>query len=248
MTGYIAALPMYDLPEIAQQNRGFWQRIESGLRTRGFDGTVEYLRPSVGEGPDDLLVQPNLLMSQTCWGPISRGVTPPLSILAQPDYSGYPGGNGPRYRSAIIATGAGEHLPPPEGQDYNLPVAELAKARFAYNDETSLSGMLALAEDVANETGSNAPFYAEKIASGGHRNSLAMVARGAADMAAVDCQTWALACEHEPAAKDLHIVGWTASRMGLPYVCNPAIDARLTQDLREVLIELGCFAPEVTAA
>ncbi len=67
-------------------------------------------------------------------------------------------------------------------------------------------------------------------------------------MAAVDCQTWALACEHEPAAKDLHIVGWTASRMGLPYVCNPAIDARLTQDLREVLIELGCFAPEVTAA
>ncbi len=248
MSDFYAALPMYDLPECAEENRAYWQSIQDGLRRKGFEGAVTYIRPSIGEGPSDLLTQPNLLMSQTCWGPISRGVTPPLTILAQPDYSGYFGGSGPQYRSAIIATGAGNHVPPPKDASAELPIEQLRSARFAYNDDTSLSGMLALAGDIADTTGTDAPFYREKIASGGHRQSIQMVANGDADTAAVDCQTWALASAYEPAAADVHIIGWTSLRMGLPYVCNPAINPNLAQNLREVLLGLGCIQPEVLAA
>ena len=60
--------------------------------------------------------------------------------------------------------------------------------------------------------------FSELIVSGGHRNSIRMVASGKADVAAMDCKTWALAQQFEPAAKALQVVGWTQKRKGLPFI------------------------------
>ncbi|MBV1866079.1 MAG: PhnD/SsuA/transferrin family substrate-binding protein [Rhodobacteraceae bacterium] len=247
MASFIAALPMYDWPECADETRSFWHRIENRLRGTGFDDTVGFIRPSLGEGPDNLLAAPDLLMSQTCWGPISRRITPPLTILAQPDYSAFTGGSGPFYRSAIIATGSGENLPVPPADKAALPLDDMRTARFAFNDETSLSGMLAVQEDFSAKTGENGAFYQTAMTSGGHQNSVRMVADATADFAAIDCRSWALACKYEPAAQGVHIIGWTAQRMGLPYVCSPRIDPERVAVLRSVLIGMGCFTPEITS-
>ena len=248
MAHFYAALPMYDMPECAAQNNAYWQGIDDRLRADGFTGRVTYLRPSIGEGPNNLLVHPNLLLSQTCWGPIWRGVTPRLTILAQPDYSRFSGGKGSYYRSAIIARGAGVNVPPPKDNTAVLPIEEMRRGRFAFNDETSLSGYLSIIDDVTKATKSDLPFYASSIASGSHRNSIKMVAGCEADFAALDCRTWALACEHEPAANDVHVIGWTSLRMGLPYVCSPKIKAGVVRSLRAILLETGCVAPAVMAA
>ena len=247
MASFIAALPMYDWIECADETRSLWHKIENMLRGAGFDDTVEFIRPSLGEGPENLLAASNLLMSQTCWGPISRGKTPPLTILAQPDYSAFIGGSGPLYRSAIIATGSGENLAVPPPDKAALPLDYMRTARFAFNDKTSLSGMLAVQEDFSAKTGENGLFRQTALVSGGHQNSVRMVAEATADIAAIDCRSWALACKYEPSAKGVHIIGWTAQRMGLPYVCSPRIDPAKVALLRSILIEMGCFKPETTS-
>ena len=92
--------------------------------------------------------------------------------------------------------------------------ALLIGQRLTYNAPDSMSGYLALERDLGG-----LDVFNERVISGGHRASIRMVANGDADVAAVDCKTWALALQHEPAARGLVVVGWTQKRKGLPYVC-----------------------------
>ena len=80
-----------------------------------------------------------------------------------------------------------------------------------------MSGIIALTRDLA-AMGENLDIFSERIESGGHRNSIVAVAEGMADVAAIDCRSWALARRFEFAAKAVRVVGWTARRKGLPYI------------------------------
>lgn len=62
--------------------------------------------------------------------------------------------------------------------------ADLAGARWAYNDRNSKSGWFSMAERCAPRPPEE--FFAELIASGSHLRSLELVASGAADAAAID--------------------------------------------------------------
>jgi ABC-type phosphate/phosphonate transport system substrate-binding protein len=93
--------------------------------------------------------------------------------------------------------------------------------RLAYNAPDSMSGYLALQRDLA-AAGLGMEIFSERIFSGGHRQSIRMVASGAADVATVDCKTWGLALKHEPAARELVVVGWTQKRLGLPFITAKA--------------------------
>jgi ABC-type phosphate/phosphonate transport system substrate-binding protein len=93
----------------------------------------------------------------------------------------------------------------------------LSGLRLAYNVADSMSGYMSLERDLQAQ-GSSLAVFSERIVSGGHRNSIRMVASGAADVATVDCKTWALALQYEPAAKELAVIGWTAKRKGLPFI------------------------------
>ncbi len=108
--------------------------------------------------------------------------------------------------------------------------------RLAVNGRESLSGFLALAEDVGDPDA----WARAVIETGSHRDSIRAVARGEADLAAIDCRSWALARRFEPCAKALVVVGWTAERLGLPYVSARGTDAGLVARLREALRDLGC--------
>lgn len=82
------------------------------------------------------------------------------------------------------------------------------------------------------------------VETGGHRASVRAVAEGRADLAAIDCRSWALALRHEPCARRLVVIGWTAERPGLPYVTGAHTDAATADRLRDTLIGMGCHPPQ----
>lgn len=216
----IASLPMYDWPECRPETLALWDRIRAGL-------------PGLPEGlttPADVHSHwrdPALVFSQTCWGPLSLGLIEALEPLAQPDYSAFEGGRGPFYRSALVMRQAAAG-----------GLADwLAGRRLAVNGTESLSGYLTLQKDLgaAPET-----LASELVVTGAHRASVRAVAEGRADIAAIDCRSWAMALAHEPCAKRLVVVGWTSERPGLPYVTSRATDPGLTSALRAHLLNIGC--------
>lgn len=231
---FVAALPMYDWPEVRQETDAFWAALRDELRRKGVNapehlarhnadlpvvpggiraGSCEAVAPDPSGLPPDALdlavlwQHPNLLFSQTCWGPLElwlKGVR----VVGQQDYSGIEGGDGEEYSSAIVMRRASRGT----GN-----VRDLSGLRLAYNAADSMSGYLALESDLKAQ-GSGLHIFGQLLETGGHRASLRAVAKGRADVAAIDAKTWALAQRFEPAARKLVVAGWTSRRKGLPFI------------------------------
>ncbi len=107
-------------------------------------------------------------------------------------------------------------LSPTDGKP-RIPLDLLRDKRFAFNSEDSMSGIIALTRDLA-AMGESLDIFAERVESGGHRQSIIAVAEGRADVATIDCRSWALAQRFEPRSRDVVVVGWTTRRLGLPYI------------------------------
>jgi ABC-type phosphate/phosphonate transport system substrate-binding protein len=231
----IAALPMYDWPEERAAVDAWYGR----LRAR-----VPVLPEALTRGRDPHRVwrDPGLVFGQTCWGPLLLGLADHLRVLAQPDYSDVPGGRGPFYRSALVARGRpadGGGVQPPAQPGAELPPLTAMLPRLAVNAQDSMSGWMALAQDAGDPRG----WAGSIVETGAHRESLRAVAAGRADLAAIDCRSWALARAHEPCARGLVVVGWTAERPGLPYVTARTTVDQLARRLAAALIEMGAHAP-----
>lgn len=223
-----------DAPESLARRNADMPPVEGGIR--GADGGL--VAPDPATLPQDTLDyptlwrHPRLLFAQTCWGPLeTTGLAEHVEVVGQPDYSGIEGGQGIFYSSAILMrrgspsplrggsggeAGRDESIPAADGRA-TLPLGRLHGVRLAYNEPHSMSGMLALARDLATQ-GYGLDIFSETLGTGGHRASVRAVAEGLADVAAVDCRSWALAQRFEPAARELAVVGWTARRKGLPFI------------------------------
>lgn len=238
----VAAFPMYDWPEVRAEVDAAWAAIRDRLRAAGIDAPERLARrnadlPAVPGGirdaggriiapdpaglpPDGfdlhtLWRHPALLVCQTCWGPMEAGLAPHVRVIGQPDYSPYEGGGGALYSSAIVMRRVDT---PSSGTLIDL----LRGARFAFNSRDSRSGCLALGEDL-DAAGEGLAIFSALVETGGHRASIRAVAEGRADVAAIDCRSWAMALRHEPAARTLRVAGWTGRRKGLPYIQAPAM-------------------------
>ncbi len=97
-----------------------------------------------------------------------------------------------------------------------------------------MSGYLALEQDLA-ALGESLALFSGRVETGGHRASVVAVAQGRADVAAIDCRSWALAQRFEPAARALAVVGWTARRKGLPFITAKATPPAVVAELKKVL-------------
>lgn len=237
MSALVAALPMYDWPERRQQVDAQWHGLRDHLRAHGVDAPDELERHT-----GDLLdfwKRPEILFSQTCWGPMEEGLADFVQVLGQPGYDGVEGGAGEFYSSAIVMraddVGEGDSVPAPQGGTALLPLALFEGRRFAYNVPDSLSGIIAISRDL-KAAGGEIEIFSELLATGGHRASIRAVAEGRADIAAIDCLSWALAQLHEPPAQKLAVIGWTARRKGLPFITAkntpPGVVAALRDGLR----------------
>lgn len=265
MSDFIAALPMYDWPEMRAEVDARWAQLRDRLRVMGVDAPVSVVRrngdmPAVSGGirnaaselvapdpatlpPDELHLptlwrHPRLLFGQTCWGPMeTTGLAGDVRVIGQPSYDGVEGGRGGDYSSAIVmrrGVVAGD-VPAPRGEAASVPLDLMRGKRFAFNSHDSMSGYVGISRDLA-ALGESLAIFPDLHESGGHRASIVAIAQGRADVATVDCQSWALAQRFEPAAKDVVVVGWTAKRKGLPYITSRTTPEAVVGVLVEALL------------
>ncbi len=286
---FIAALPMYDWPEARDGTDMEWERFRGWFREAGIDAPEEIVRrngemPPVpggildGEGrviapdpatlpPDDFDFQtlwkhPDLLLAQTCWGPMELGLAQHVTVVGQPSYNGMEGGKGIMYSSAIIMRVSenppwaeavrkraptrkaprsasapvrkGIDKPAPDDGAADIPLNLIRGQRFAYNSTDSMSGLIALTRDL-EAMGENLRIFAERIETGAHRASIRAVAEGRADLCTIDCRSWHLAERYEPASEAVQVVGWTAQRKGLPMITSRHTPPEIVEKLVEIL-------------
>ena len=211
----IAALQMYDWPEVAGRTDAFWAEIAAALRAEGVAAPPALSRP---DDPAAGWSDPALLLGQSCGLPYVSGRCGGAIPIARPVHAADGCGPG-TYRSALVCR-AGEEAP-----------LEAFRGRTAaINDYGSQSGCNALADAVR---GRGDAFFGRVLATGAHRASALAVARGRADIAAIDAVAWALFAEVEPAAHGrLAVLAWTAETPALPFITAPTNRARVPALLR----------------
>jgi ABC-type phosphate/phosphonate transport system substrate-binding protein len=219
----IAALPMYDLPEVAEETDALWRGLSSRLRAAGVEGVPQRLQR--GGDPCELWRSSRLLFAQTCGFPLMHDFAGKLTVVATPCYSAR-GCDGPNYRSLIVV----------RADDLRSSVAEFRGAVAAVNSEESHSGFNILRWRVAQE--GKAPFFARLERTGSHVSSLAAVRSGRADLAAIDCVTFALLERHRPSAlTGVRILEETAAAPGLPFVTATSTTVDELRLLRQALMD-----------
>ena len=203
---------MYDWPEERAEIDARWNRLASALVFEGFDPPNDLARH---RDVLDLWLSPDLLVGETCMYPLETVLAGKVRYVATPVHEA-PGCGAGTYRSAIVMRGRGSDVPVPSGSGPVLPA--LGGLTLAANMPDSMSGHVALVRDT--ETAGR-PQMESVVWTGSHRASVVAVAKGDADVAAIDCVSWALALKHEPAACELRVAGWTAERAALPLITAP---------------------------
>ena len=142
-----------------------------------------------------------------------------------------PYNHGPNYASLVLvrSTDTAQHL------------QDMYQTRVAVNSEDSQSGYHALrsliapiAQGLATQ---DAAFFSEVITSSSHRNSIALVAQGQADLCAIDCVTFSLLQAHAPAELTyLRILAHTQSAPCLPYITSLSSSPEMLKKLQLGLI------------
>ncbi len=204
MTGpRVAALPMYGVDRLAVER--FWDALASALREGGVTRVPERL-----DWPDDLprhWRDPNLLLSQTCGYPLVEGLDAAVRVVGTFRYDA-DGAEGTGYRSLVVV----------RDSDSARALTDLQGRAVAYNGRDSHSGTNALRALVA-PLATGGRFFGRTVESGAHRRSIDFVRDGHADVAAIDCVSFALIARHEPeAVAGLRVLARTAPAPGLPLV------------------------------
>src|SRR3954451_6940994 len=221
----IAALPMYDLPEIQEANDKLWRSVARRLRACGVAGVPASLSRDM---PDlsALWRDPRLLLAQTCGYPLVTGLGRAVRLVAVPIYD-FPGCTGWKHRSFIIAAAAAQAR----------PLAGFRGTVCAVNGFDSNSGMNLLRAAVA-PLAEGAPFFAGILETGSHPASLEAVADGRAALAAIDCVTHGHLARHRPAlVARTRIVGQTPASPNLPMITPGTTSPEALAALRDALAE-----------
>ncbi|MEK0083364.1 phosphate/phosphite/phosphonate ABC transporter substrate-binding protein [Benzoatithermus flavus] len=228
-----ASLPMYDLPELRAATDGWWAGLAAALVRQGFAPVPAGLDRS--EPIARVWHAPDLLLSQCCSRDLVTHLAGVVAPVALPSYR-VPGCGPGTYRSFLVV----------RRDDPRSDLAAFAGAVAAINYPGSHSGFVALAHTLARH-GLPERFLGRGRLTGSHRASLVAVAGGRADLAAVDCVTWALLAAADPALVGrLRILAESEPAPALPYVT--AI-ARPEEERRRLFaaLEETALAPDLAA-
>jgi ABC-type phosphate/phosphonate transport system substrate-binding protein len=221
-TQRIAALPMYDFSELKAAHDELWSAIGIYLTEAGLTETPVHL--TRGPNHAGLWTHPLLLLGQGCEYPLAKFFADRVRLVATPRYA-VPGCDGARYRSAIVV----------REDDPAQTLADLRDRRCAINERSSNSGMNLLRASIACVAGGT-QFFESVAVSGSHRKSVQMVAFGEADVAAVDCVSFAHFQHLYPSAvAPLRILCWTPASPSLPFITAAATSDTTLQTLRSSL-------------
>ncbi len=217
----IASLPMYDLPELQTATDALWAAIAARIpqAPKALTRTANL---------EKIWTDPDLLVAQTCGYPLVTSLAGKVALLATPCYDAT-GCEGPSYRSAIIT-----HVEEPANT-----LSALRGKICAVNSIDSNSGMNLLRAEIAPLVQNGEKFFARVVTTGSHASSVEAVADGHADVAAIDCITWALLQERRPTAlREIQLLGWTQSTPGLPFITSLRTDETTRRALIDALHDI----------
>ena len=218
----IASLAMYDMPWLEWANDALWAAIGRRLRASGIETVPARLERQ--RALMDVWRDPDLLLAQTCGYPLMTALGGQVTPIAAPVYA-WPGCSGARHCSLIVVA---------KGAPFQT-LADLRCSRVAMNGADSNSGMNLLRHAVAG-LAEDGRFFGAVTVTGSHLASLDHVARGAAEVAAIDCVTFGLAARHRPAlVAGLRVIGETATSPALPFVTRAGASADEVAVLRDAL-------------
>ena len=217
----LVQLPMYDWIETRLATNALWSCIHDALKRQGIASPETLDRD---QAPEFGWLSPQLLLSQTCGLPLIQELRGRVAVLGCFSWQGQPASG--EYHSVIIArdTLAIEKLSAPRGQ------------RVAINHASSYSGCLALKRWISLMA-KPAAVFSKVITTGSHRESVRAVTTGLADIAAIDCISWALAKRFDSTALSLKVVARTDDRPGLPLITSMRSSPSMLDGLRVALHE-----------
>ena len=213
-----AALPMYDFPALQDATDALWAAIRDRLRAQGFDAPEALTR---GGDLDAQWRDPKLLLGQTCGYPYWTRLRERLEVLAAPVYA-FEGCGEATHGSFLVA----------RNSDPRGAASQFRGARAAINAYDSNTGMNLFRAAIAPLAPSGR-FFSEVVVTGAHAASLAAVAGGAADIAAIDAVTFGLL-----RPEGVKIVGRTPLSPTLPFVTSRATPPALREALRAALRDM----------
>jgi ABC-type phosphate/phosphonate transport system substrate-binding protein len=227
----IAALPMYDFPQVRDAHDAFWTALAVRLKAAGLQDVPRQLSRDLGHF--DVWRHPALLFGQGCEYPLAKSFADLVRLVATPRYSA-PGCEGATCRSAIVAR-----------REEAGSLADFRGRRCVVNEIDSNSGMNLLRAAVAPLAG-GARYFASVAVSGSHRRSAQMVASGEADVAALDCVSFAHFQQLYPeVVAKLRVLSWTPASPSLPFITASSAGDATVQLLRSALA--GVFADDALA-
>jgi len=221
--GRLASLAMYVAPPpVEEATDALWAFLAHYLAEAGMAGVPGSLDRSISH--DDAWLRPDLLLSQTCGYPYVASLRGNVRLVATPCYA-YPGCDGPDMRSFVIVR-----------KDAGIAALEDLRGRSAaINSRDSNSGANLFRAAIA-PIARGPRFFDKVIETGGHAASIAAVAEGRADCAAVDCITYGHMARFAPDdLADIVVVAETPSGPGLPLITRASASDDEVALLREAL-------------
>jgi ABC-type phosphate/phosphonate transport system substrate-binding protein len=167
---------------------------------------------------------PKLVFGQTCGYPYVTGLKDAVTLIATPEYS-VPGCEGASHRSFIVA----------RANDARRDLSDYRGARAAVNGFDSNTGMNLFRAKIA-AIARGAPFFRALVVTGSHEASLEAVAEGRADLASIDCVTFALVGRGRPELIErVAIVAESPPSLGLPFIASARLGRSTIDAVRDAL-------------
>jgi ABC-type phosphate/phosphonate transport system substrate-binding protein len=205
----VASLGMYDFPWTAAANDALWAGVATRLRAAGVAAPPRLTR---GVDLHELWRNPRLIFGQTCGYPYVTALRPKVALIATPIYA-FPGCRGAAHRSFLVASKLRKRR--------NL--ADFAGARAAVNAPDSNTGMNLFRATIA-PIARGRPFFGQVTVTGSHAASLAAVSEGAAEIAAIDCVSFALLRRGRPdLTRSVEVIARTPFSPDLPFIMSAGL-------------------------
>ena len=167
---------------------------------------------------------PGLVFGQTCGYPYATGLKDAVTLIATPEYS-FPGCEDASHRSFIIR----------RVSDPRRALDEFRGTVAALNAHDSNTGMNLFRATIAPIAG-GAPFFRAIRLTGSHEASVSAVADGGADLASIDCVSFALLKRGRPELIErVAVVAESPLSPCLPFIASGSLPASTIAAVREAL-------------
>ena len=217
----IAVLPMYDFPWTTAANDALWASISARLNDAGVRAPATLTR---GADLAALWRDRGLIFGQTCGYPYATRLKDAVTLIATPEYS-FPGCEDACHRSFIIRRVGDPRRGPGE---FRGTVAAL-------NAQDSNTGMNLFRATIAPIAG-GAPFFRAIRLTGSHEASVTAVADGSADLASIDCVSFALLKRgHSKLIERVAVVTESPLSLNLPFIASGSLPPSTIAAVRDAL-------------